>query len=753
MSEPVWRGQWIWSAADGPANTWMCFRKSLGLARRPKTAVARIAADTKYWLWVNGDLVVREGGLKRGPTPEDTYYDVIDLASFLRRGENVVAVLVWYWGKHGFSHKDSGRGGLVFDSDVLVSDGTWRCREHPAFKRSKAAVQRQLALWPVWYDARRAPAGWQQPEFDDADWSAATAKGVPPTAPWGRLVRRPVPFWRHRGLRPYANARDLPRRVRLEKGRAATATAHLPCNGQMTPYLRIDAPAGTVVTIDTDCSRRGKLWARYVCRGGVQAWESPAWLNGERVRYRFRGATGTVRILALKYRQSGIDAEFAGSFTCDDPALEVLWRKAARTTYLCIRDNYMDCPDRERAQWWGDAVNEILQTFYCLDRRADASIRKGILEIANWQRPDGVLYSPVPQGSWGRELPTQMLAGTWVMWQYYQHTGDAETMRAVYPAIRRYIAAWEGRRDGQGLVEPRGEWLWFDWGAEPKDGYRMTNALYVLVLRSAAGMADLAGERADAERYRAMAEAHAALSRARLWDGAAYGEDERANALFTLAGLVDGRRAPGVVEILSKTRRCSPYLERYVLEALYQLGRPDLAVERMKARYGPMIRSRWTTLWEEFPRKGTPNHAWAGGPLYVLSAYAAGVRPTRPGYAAYCVEPQMGPLARVSVEVATVRGRIAVGLKRRVDGLRVGLVSPADTVARVVLPPEVAAGSSVTVNGRPVWRDGHAVGRVVGLQVEAGEGGRPALILPPGTYAIDAWSAMSPTERAPVPSP
>lgn len=29
----------------------------------------------------------------------------------------------------------------------------------------------------------------------------------------------------------------------------------------------------------------------------------------------------------------------------------------------------MDCPDRERAQWWGDEVNELGEAFYVLDPR------------------------------------------------------------------------------------------------------------------------------------------------------------------------------------------------------------------------------------------------------------------------------------------------------------------------------------------------------------------------------------------------
>ena len=42
-----------------------------------------------------------------------------------------------------------------------------------------------------------------------------------------------------------------------------------------------------------------------------------------------------------------------------------------------MRDSYMDCPDRERAQWWGDVVNALGEAFYALDtQRSYALARK-----------------------------------------------------------------------------------------------------------------------------------------------------------------------------------------------------------------------------------------------------------------------------------------------------------------------------------------------------------------------------------------
>ena len=54
---------------DAP-NQWIAFRKDVRLDAVPASAPARIAVDSKYWLWVNGRLVVALGerparGLRR----------------------------------------------------------------------------------------------------------------------------------------------------------------------------------------------------------------------------------------------------------------------------------------------------------------------------------------------------------------------------------------------------------------------------------------------------------------------------------------------------------------------------------------------------------------------------------------------------------------------------------------------------------------------------------------------------------------
>ena len=77
-------------------NQWLCFRKNISLGKTEKDAKLFVAVDSKYWLWINGKTVVREGGLKRGPNPEDTYYDEIDVGHWLHKGKNQVLMFHLY---------------------------------------------------------------------------------------------------------------------------------------------------------------------------------------------------------------------------------------------------------------------------------------------------------------------------------------------------------------------------------------------------------------------------------------------------------------------------------------------------------------------------------------------------------------------------------------------------------------------------------------------------------------------------------
>ena len=211
----AWQARWI-----GPAggidvdrrNSWYCFRKTLAVGDPPDELPVRIACDSKYWLWVNGELVVLEGGLKRGPTPTGTYFDRVDVAPFLRPGENTIAVLLWHFGRHGFSHNDSGKVGLIVDGSgdglSLRTDSTWRARRHPAFENAGDPEPNfRLPEGSIRFDARKELTDWQTTASVE-EWPQAVERGQPPDAPWGELVERPIPQWRDYGVGEYTSVTE-----------------------------------------------------------------------------------------------------------------------------------------------------------------------------------------------------------------------------------------------------------------------------------------------------------------------------------------------------------------------------------------------------------------------------------------------------------------------------------------------------------------------------------------------------------------
>ena len=662
-----------------------------------------------------------------------------------------MAILVWHFGRQGMSHKDSGQAGLLFDAfaggETLNSDASWRTRRHPAYGQTgEPHPNWRLPESNVKFDAQHDLGNWQAVEYDDGDWPHAIEFGQPPTPPWHELHPRETPQFRDSGLRDYQNHAELPAVSDGEPIRA-----RLPYNAQITPFLHVTAPPGQLIDIRTDNYRGGSEFnvrAEYVTKDGEQSYESLGWMNGHEVIYAIPAG---VKILSLKYRETGYDTDLAGAFACDEPRLNTLWQKAQRTVYLEMRDGFVDCPGRERAQWWGDITLSMQIAFYALDRRSDLLTRKAMLELSAWQKPDGTLFSPVPAGNWDKELPMQMLAavGRFGFWEYYRHTGDRQTIARVYPAVKRYLQLWQLGEDGL-VVQRTGGWTWGDWG-ENKDMPLLYNAWYYLALDGCAQMARLLGDQATVEKCEAEHRILFAAFHRTFWNGREYrsadyegATDDRGQALAVVAGLASPRQYAAIAELLTQQYHASPYMEKYVLEALFLTGRTNQALDRMLERYGPMIDSPITTLWEGWgigPQGyggGSYNHAWSGGPLTLLSQYVAGVRPLTPAYESLEIVPQLGRLQHCRATVVSPRGDIEVAFRQDDHRFTGAVTVPPNATAHVELPYRPGRGLRINLAERPT--EGLNAGQSIsGAAVEAVGSDRIRIELAAGHHTLEVF--------------
>jgi alpha-L-rhamnosidase len=753
-AQEIWHAKWITDPnCQNESNSWFCLRKDFMVNQLPTKALAKIAVDTKYWLWVNGKMVVFEGGLKRGPNPKDTYYDLVDITSYLAEGSNNISVLAWYFGKDGFSHVSSGKFGFLFECITpeikLLSDESWKAIKNEAYQTCPSPFPDfRLAESSVKYDATEDLGKWFANDYSVQRWGNAKVLGMPPMSPWNNLIIRPTPQWKDSKLVSYVQTPDLP----FNCNRDTTITCTLPSNLQITPYLKIETKEnGKVIEIKTENFMGGgepNVYAQYVSRKGLQDYESYGWMNGHRVIYKIPAG---VKVLELKYRETGYNTEFAGSFSSSDNFLNKIWQKAQRTLYVTMRDNYMDCPDRERAQWWGDEVNEAGEAFYALDTKSHLLFKKGMYELINWQRPDSSLFCPIPAANWNTELPVQMLTsiGYYGFWNYYLNTGDLQTISELYDGVKKYLKIWKFNDDGTVKVR-QGGWSWGDWG-DNIDMDLLSNGFYYLALKGAANMAEALSLTAEASEYRQLMQRIKIAFNSEFWNGSAYRHpaykgktDDRSQALAVVSGIADKEKYPALLEIFKTEEHASPYMEKYVLEALFQMGYVDFAIKRMKKRFGDMVNNpNYATLFEGWGEgnveewlHGTTNHAWSGGALTVLSQYMCGIGPVEPGYKLFQIIPNPGSVKHATATIESVKGIIKSSFDNSNDSFKLTVTIPKATEAIIGIPAEKV--SMIKLNNNAIWKKGNEIKNNVILKYYGIDHGHILFRVSDGDFSFEA---------------
>lgn len=742
-----WKASWIGTnMCQNQPNTWLNFKKSFQLSDVPDIVVARIAVDSKYWLWINDELVVFEGGLKRGPNPQDTYYDEVDISSYLKRGDNTISILVWYFGKHGFSHKSSGKAGLFFDCQAsgleILSDNSWKCIVNEAYQTCESPEPNyRLPESDILYDARKDMGEWyKQGVHLDCDYASVLQKAG--GLPWNKLVKRPIPLWKFSKLKNYE---------KVYKNKDSLICV-LPYNAQVTPYFKIKAKNGDKLIMATDNyfyynGATENIRAEYIAKSGIQEYESLGWMNGHRVYYIIPDG---VEVLEVKYRESGYNCELVGNFYSSDSLLNRLWQKSLRTLYVTMRDSYMDCPERERAQWAGDAVNESGETYYALSTSSHALTKKWLRELADWQKDDGIIFSPVPAGNWDVELPGQILAaiGYYGAWNYYLHTGDKETLGYVYPSYKRYLDLWKENDDNIVNIRQVG-WLWGDWG-DNRDMYLLINAWYYLALKGVCLSAEALGYTNDVATMKQRMNIFKQAFNRIFWNGKSYrsfdyrGEtDDRGQALAVVSGLADSDKYEAILDVFKSEQHASPYMEKYVFEAMMMMGYVDEALNRHTERMRTMVEDTYfSTLFEHWNigvsgyDSGSVNHAWSGGGLTVLSEYLCGIAPLSPGYETISILPRPGKIHQAKANISSIKGNISCSFVQSIHDLDMKIQTPSGIPTIVGVPDNRVY--EIWVNGQLVWKKGKYIRNEKIKKYDDGSTGHIKFLVEGGCYIFES---------------
>lgn len=556
---PAWKAQWIWLAtppwsvweapSTPPPSTWnrvVHLRRSLRVDDVPQQAWARLTADSRFVLCVNGVECAR------GPArslPARLAVSTVDLAPLLRRGENVLAATVRFYGRANPWYRPAqplagmGAGGFLFEAPTLgvVSDSEWRARQGAHVAATPAPQNLPLEI----VDGRREARGWMLPGFDDAGWvPAAVLSGgggmsSPPADPYTALEPAGIPALTAVPVRlsgcgevpviPVSSADPLAAWPPQLGDPGGERLLLFDAGGETlaTPWVRVRGDAGAVVDMYAGEQRdeRGlpaieprRYAARYILGGTAEERFEPLEAVGFRhLAVVLRGPVELLECGAVERRQprSG-----EATFSCDDATLDRVWHAGARTAELCATDALIDCPGREQRSWLGDLAVSGLVGLSC---GIDPSVLRRSLRIAaHSQRSDGLLAmaSVGDVSLQAITIPEFSLHWLRALRVYLRRTGDLATVRELMPTATEVIVSLDRYRGDDGLLHHLPGWTWVDWAqTERGEVNGAVNALWVAALDDHAQLARRCGEGSGASHS-----AHLAI-RARhgfeqLWDEA-----------------------------------------------------------------------------------------------------------------------------------------------------------------------------------------------------------------------------------------
>lgn len=481
----------------------------------------------------------------------------------------------------------------------------------------------------------------------------------------------------------------------------------IPYNCHFQPSIELEAPAGQEIRYNSTNPLVLFLTPTetFKTSGGNQTHEAKNWVSGEGAIYTIPAG---VTVKSVKYRETGYNTSFVGSFECNDNDYNILWKKSARTAYICMREHFYDCPDRERVGFWGDGTPELNQCFYVFDSASHRLAK------------DLVRRKLEPKFYPGQHLE---FLGDYGLWFYYLQTGDLESMKAVYGQTKEFL--FETYQFGNPNT-------WFDWGKEVKDTAVTETCFYYNCLGTLKKIALVTGHESDVPAIDQKLAAIKSTFDSKYWKGSYYMSsqvtepDDRANAMAINAGLADSMKWQAIYDnVLTKKTYSSCFFDRWVFEALCTMGRQDYALLRMHERYKTMIPCSFTTLWEHYDRwwasridafddQSSLNHGW-NPPAIILSKIIAGVSPLEPGWKTYQVMPREAFLKAIKVVVPTIKGSVTVDLKKTASEYALTLTSPADTSAIVGIPKgSFSKLEQIKVNNTTVW-DGKNHSNMAGI--------------------------------------
>ena len=615
------------------------FRAHFHVTALPSAATLYLAGPREAHVYLNGHLLADFSSNNDAPINFRVFH--ADATKALTLGDNTLAI-----------EAIRARGGSFGNSGSIVTRQL-AYGEVVAAKIVPAALGVEAPALVItntdWRSTSARTDRWQEPAFNDRDWSPAASLGSiegnldlfqwnadAGMYAWPGYMGMSYPL-RTFALQPQSVTHVYAGRSRITSLDALTKPSATPFAVAL-PSTFTDADAPTLL-IDFGREISGRLLVESACdciatlsiaygeseieamstgftsgrRGGnylgTNLLEVPAHgtargpKSGFRyVRISFLSGASITTFKSIRAEGIYYPVTYAGHFQSSDPILNRIWETGAYTAHLCMQDDIWDAVKRDRGRWAGDldVAGRVISTVF-----ADQHLIEETLRLL------------VPEGT-GPAPPINNIPGysaLWVTGLYglYLHSADKNFLAGQHDNLLRVLAGMDATLDQNGLfTNPQQAWLFVDWApglnADSPETRIGTQLHYIRAYSAAARLLTWLGDTANSAKYEARARQSIAAAQATFRNPrtGTYGTTWQLNALAAIA-IPDPNNTALWTDVLSRVKQdsptdqiVSPYFNAYVIDAMASLGHRRAALDWIRQYWGGMLAQGATSFWEAY---------------------------------------------------------------------------------------------------------------------------------------------------------
>jgi Alpha-L-rhamnosidase N-terminal domain./Bacterial alpha-L-rhamnosidase. len=699
------------------------FRKKILLDSISSPFVINISADNRYRLFVNGRPVC--WGPARGDISH-WFYETVDIAPFLKKGENSLAVIVWNFNPYIPGAQTTLKTALIIQGntakeEVVNTNKSWKVIRDAAYSPSLDYMQDvgcSDIVHAKWY-----PWGWENLDYNDSSW--LNAKQLGNGQPYGTgtsydwvLCPRNIPMMEETMQRMST--------VRRSDGMA------LPASSFLKGKSALSIPANKKVTLLIDQTFLTTAYPELIVSGGKESqikltYSEALFRNGNkgnRNEIDGRSITGYVdkfypdggnnrmfRPLWFRtYRYIQLDIETKeepltindiygifvaypfkenASFESDDATLKNIWNVGWRTARLCAHETYFDCPYYEQLQYVGDTRIQALISLYV---DGDDRLMRKAIQMFNCSRSyEGITMSRYPCHQ-PQYIPPFSLYWVNMVHDYWMHRDDAVLIKECLPGIKTVLEWFADKIDSHtGMLGPIPHWNFVDWpeqwpwdnnsptGGVPPSGMSGGSSVltlqYAYTLKDAIDLLENFGEKDLAQKYKLVYKSLCENVWTRCWDSnrqllsddiSRTSYSQHANIMGILSDAVPVGLQKDLFNRInndSSLIQATFYYRFYLCRAMVKTGQSEQYTSMLNPWY-KMLNIGLTTFAENPEPSRSDCHAWSASPLYDFLATVGGITPASPGFRTVNIEPAFGPLKYIKCKMPHPKGWIEVNLKK-----------------------------------------------------------------------------------------